>query len=348
MQNEEAMKPHPRSSPRAQGRVTIYDVARHVGVSPSTASRALHKPGRLNANTEAKIRAAAAELGFKANPAARALPTGRTRAIALLVADITNPFVFNVILGAERAAEAAGYVLVTSEFREDRERESSRVESLVPAVDGFVLAMSRLTDERIADITRERPVATINRASSSAISEIGDYESSLREMVRELASLGHRTIAYLGGPAESWVNARRWEAVCEEAAAHGIKARAFGPNPPTRDAGAAALTPIRKYGATAVMAYNDIMAIGFMGAALTHGIAIPDNMSVVGVDDIFGSDFTTPPLTTIAAPLDDMGTAAVVHLLEEIDGRTPTRETRYPTHIVWRGSTGPAPHTDGP
>lgn len=339
---------HPALPPRTSAhRVTIYDIAKHVGVSASTASRALHKPGRVSKATEERIKHAAAELGYRANPAARALPTGRTGTIALLVADITNPVSFEMVRGAEREAEKHGYVLVTSEFREDHVKEASRARSLAPSVDGFVLASSRLDDDAIVTIAALNPVVTINRESPSAFSVLADHEPALRELVRILAAEGHDRLCYLGGPESSWTNAKR-RAVIEAAARdEQIEALTIGPNRPTREAGQRALDVVRDTGASAVIAYNDIMAIGLLTAARDADLRIPEDLSIAGIDDIFGSDFTCPPLTTIAAPLDDMGAAAIRHVHAALSGERDRGTERYPTQLLMRGSVGPAPQPKG-
>ncbi|MCT1716751.1 LacI family DNA-binding transcriptional regulator [Dermabacter hominis] len=339
---------HPALPPRTSARrVTIYDIAKHVGVSASTASRALHKPGRVSKATEERVKKAAATLGYRANPAARALPTGRTGTIALLVADITNSVSFEIVRGAEREAEKHGYVLVTSEFREDHVKEASRARYLAPSVDGFVLASSRLDDEAIANIAALNPVVTLNRESPSAFSVLADHEPALRELVRILAAEGHDRLCYLGGPASSWTNAKRWEVIEAVARDEQIEALTIGPNHPTREAGQRALDAVRDTGASAVIAYNDVMAIGLLTAARDAGLRIPEDFSIAGIDDIFGSDFTCPPLTTIAAPLEEMGAAAIRHVHAALSGERESGTDRYPTQLLMRGSVGPAPQPKG-
>ena len=339
---------HPVPPPRTFARrVTIYDIAKHVGVSASTASRALHKPGRVSKATEERVKKAAATLGYRANPAARALPTGRTGTIALLVADITNPVSFEIVRGAEREAEKHGYVLVTSEFREDHVKEASRARYLAPSVDGFVLASSRLDDEAIATIAALNPVVTINRESPSAFSVLADHEPALRELVRILAAEGHDRLCYLGGPASSWTNAKRWEVIEAVARDEHVDALTIGPNHPTREAGQCALDAVRDTGASAVIAYNDVMAIGLLTAARDADLRIPEDFSIAGIDDIFGSDFTCPPLTTIAAPLEEMGAAAIRHVHAALSGERESGTDRYPTQLLMRGSVGPAPQPKG-
>src|SRR5437588_210945 len=142
---------------------TIHDVAREAGVAASTVSRAFTNPQRVNARTREHVFSVADRLGYLPNPLARALPSGRTTTIALLVPDITNPFFFDLIRGAERQASAAGYTVILTDTEESPEVEAHNVERLRRAADGFVLASSRLTDRQLRDIAADNVVALVNR-----------------------------------------------------------------------------------------------------------------------------------------------------------------------------------------
>jgi LacI family transcriptional regulator len=324
---------------------TIYDIARLAGVNPSTVSRALSQPGRINEKTEARIRAAAEELNYRVNPIARALPTGRTNTLGLVVADITNPVIFGIVRGAERAAAAAGYTLIVAESQESEEREATAVERVLPAVDGLVLATTRLGDPQIADISERKPTIVINHALEGVASILPDVEGGVGQLVAHLAALGHRSVAYLSGPSNSWISARRWDALLSVAPEHGMSIVEIGPGMPTLEGGAAAISRVVASGVTAVIAFNDLMAIGMLRAALEHGIGVPSALSVAGFDDIFGSDFTTPALTTVRAPLAEAGERAVRHLLSRVAPHFPAPAVDVgdllPTELVIRASTGP-------
>jgi LacI family transcriptional regulator len=333
--SEPAVPPQKR-----RGRATIYDIAHRAGVNPSTVSRALNQPGRVAPDTESRILEAAKELGYRANPAARALPTGRTRTIALLVADITNPVVFDIIRGAERSAAAGGYTLVIAESQESSAEESSVVDRLFASVDGFVLAMSRLDDASIQRVAATVPTVLVNRVVDCVESIVPAYAAGIAELVDHLVGLGHRRIAFLDGPAQSWTSARRWEAIRDAAAARGAEAIEIGPGDPTLDGGAAQLQPVLAAGATAAVAYNDVMAIGLLRAAVEADISVPGRLSIAGFDDIFGADFTTPRLTTVKAPLTEMGEQALHALQILVDGGEPETIERLPSTLIVRASTG--------
>jgi LacI family transcriptional regulator len=325
--------------------VTIHDVAREAGVAASTVSRTFTNPQRVSPGTRAYVLEVAERLGYRPNPHARALPTGRTRTIALLVPDITNPHFFNLIRGAERQASTAGYTLVLGDTQESPEREMRHIERLAPAVDGFLLASSRLSDEQIREVSGRHPVSLANRELEGIPSVVTNQYDGSRQIIEHLASLGHRSVAYLSGPRHSWMGQWRWRALAEAAQQIGIAAARLGPFPPYVTGGAAADAGLG-HGATALIAHNDLLAIGVLRRLAEREVAVPADLSVVGYDDIFGADFCSPPLTTLAGPLENAGRTVVDGLLEKLD-RVPSRDhppyrVRLPTHLVIRGSSGSA------
>ncbi len=324
---------------------TIYDIAKLAGVNPSTVSRALTKPGRINAETEKRIRQAASELNYRHNPMARALLTGRTRMLGLIVSDITNPMFFSVIRGAQNAAAAQGYTITLSESQESREREAETAERLVPSVDALVLVTTRLADEQIRGLAERKPLVVINRKVEGVHEILPDLAPGFDQLLTHLAGLGHHSLAYLSGPDNSWMSRARWDLLVEKVLACRMTIVEIGPHAPTLVGGRAALSRVVASGVSAVIAYNDLMAIGLMFAAQEHGIDIPGGLSVVGFDDIFGSDFTAPQLSTIRTPLDVMGARAIERALTLIDDEVvgaPVRLDQSPLHttLVVRGSTG--------
>jgi LacI family transcriptional regulator len=337
----------PGERPRRRGgSVTIYDVAELAGVSPSTVSRALSKPGRISPPTEARIKVAAQQLNFRFNPMARALPTGRTHTIALVVADITNPVVFGIVRGAEGAAKAAGYTLIIAESQESGEAESEAIERILPSVDGLVLATTRLPSERIKEIAIQKPLVLINRDVDGVVGILPDIDSGVTQLLDHLASLGHRSVAYLAGPEASWISDRRFECMLDATERLGMGLVEIGPNLPTIDGGRVAMRRVTAARTTAVVAFNDLIAIGLMQAAAAEGLTVPGDLSVAGFDDIFGSELITPPLTTVRAQLVIAGERAVESLLAELasDGGdlAPPDNPLLATTLIVRDSTGSA------
>jgi len=323
---------------------TIYDIARIAGVSPSTVSRALNKPGRLNAKTEKRILEAARELNYQANPMARALPTGRTQTLGIAVADITNPMIFDVVRGAGHEATLSDYTLVLVESEESPGRELRAVESLLHTVDGIILATSRLTDDEITGIALRKPVAVLNREVPGVPSIVADVDRGVAEAVRHLVHLGHRSVLFAPGPENSWMSKHRWRSVRERCEWSHVAVDTLSASVPTIDGGRGIAPAVRAHGATAVIAYNDLMAIGLTQELLEGGVAVPDQVSVIGFDDIFGSDFAAPPLTTIKSPLREEGALAVRRILGELNETTVVPDLGgLATSLVVRRSTGRAP-----
>ncbi|MFC5931191.1 LacI family DNA-binding transcriptional regulator [Cryobacterium melibiosiphilum] len=337
----------PRASRRGRPAATIYDIAKLAGVNPSTVSRALSKPGRINVKTEERIQAAAKELNYRLNPMARALPTGRSSTLGLLLADITNPMFFDVVRGAERAASLRGYTLILAESQESADRESAAAERLSPSVDGLVLVTSRMSDAKIVELTDRQPLVVINREVDGVPGIVPDIAPGIDEALAHLGGLGHTAIGFVSGPENSWMNRARWAALLVRAPQRGMTIVEIGPGVPTLDGGAAALDRVSASGVSAVLAYNDLMAIGLMRAAQARGLTVPGDLSIIGFDDIFGSDFTSPQLSTVRTPLGSIGERAVRLILDVIDedaGESPHREIgpQLITELVVRGSTGPA------
>jgi LacI family transcriptional regulator len=318
---------------------TIYDIARHLGVSPSTVSRALNKPGRINAKTEQRVREAAAELNYRINPMARALPTGRTQTLGLILTDITNPVYFPLVRGAERITSAAGYTLVLAESQESGAREAESAQRLLQSIDGLVLVASRLDDEQIRALANLKPLVLVNRVVEGLPAVVPDVVAGIRDALDHLTSLGHASLAFLSGPSASWMSRLRWETLLDQAPRRGMTIVEIGPGVPTLDGGEQGLRRVRASGVTAVVAYNDLMAIGLLRACRQAGIDVPSQLSIIGFDDIFGSDFTTPPITTVRTPLDVVGEEAVHRILAALGDDEAPEPRRIGAQFVRREST---------
>lgn len=328
--------------PRA---ATIYAVAREAGVATSTVSRAFTDPTRVNVRTREHVEEVARRLGYSPNPLARALHSGRTRTAALLVPDITNPYFFGIIRGAERRANTRGFTLVLVETEESGEREAKHVKRLAQSVDGFVLASSRLTNRMIRDLATSHLLSLINRNVEGVTSTVIDPAEGSRQIVDHLHSLGHRSLVYLSGPRTSWLGARRWRFLSTAARRLGMEAARLGPFPPAMYGGAAAADAGLGTDSTALIAHNDLLAIGVLSRLAARGLSVPADVSMVGFDDIFGSDFCSPPLTTVSGPVERAGATAVDLLLAALETRTRDEERRFvslPSHLVIRASSGPA------
>ena len=325
-------------------RSTVYDVAAEAGVAASTVSRAFSNPRRVNAATREHVLAVAERLGYRPNPLASALQSGRTATVALLVPDITNPHFFGTIRGAERRANASGLTFILSNTEESGDNERRQIERLELSVDGFVLAAGRMSEQTTVELAREHNLALVNRRIEGLPGATVDDGSGSRQIVEHLASLGHRSLVYLSGPKESWHAAERWRALSGTAAERGLRATRLGPFSPRMESGAAAADAALVDGASAMVAHNDLLAIGVLRRLAERGMNVPRERSVVGYDDIFGADLCVPALTTLAGPHEEAGRMAVELLLDRVTRPgTPPRQVILPAHLVIRDSTGPAP-----
>ncbi len=336
--------------PGGARRPTVRDVAAAAGVATSTVSRVFSAPDRISEPTRQHVLAVATRLGYRPNPIARALPRGQTMTLALLVPDITNPFFFDLIRGAERQAAAAGYTLVLADAGESAEAEGTHLDRLADSVDGLLLASSRLPAGRIERLMADHPVVVVNRKVGDLPAVVVDNNQGMRQAVDHLASLGHRRIAYVAGPEASWSDRTRWRALQTAARRVTIDTERIGPFAPTRDGGTAAADACLLTGATAVVAFNDLLAIGILRRLADRGVAVPAELSVLGSDDIFGADICSPALTTIAADVEQGGRAAIDLLLSTRADPESTRGRRIvlPTHLTIRASTGSAPSVRNP
>ena len=213
----------------------------------------------------------------------------------------------------------------------------------MPSVDGVVMATTRLSNERIAEIAARKPVVLINRAVEGIPGVLPDVESGVSELLGHLTALGHRSIAYVSGPETSWISDKRFELMLEAAGRLGFSLVEIGPNTPTIEGGSAALRRVLAARPTAVIAFNDLMAIGLMRAAAAQGVRVPEELSVAGFDDIFSSELITPSLTTVRAQLVEAGERAVANLLARLAGEEE-HDLQQPlqTTLVVRDSTGAA------
>ena len=317
---------------------TIYDVAKATGVSPSTVSRALNKPGRLNQATEQRIRDAADALGYQINPMARALPTGKTGTLAMLVSDITNPVYFDLVRGAEGVASLNSMTLVFAESQESAFLERATAQRLQASVDGLLLVASRLDDSLIQELADAKPLVVANRLVPGVPAVVPDVRPGIEGALNQLHSLGHRRIAYLGGPEASWMNGARWQALFDLAIEREMSIVEIKSDAPTREGGASAVGRVIAADVTAVLAYNDLIALGLLRECRARGIDVPGRLSIIDFDDIFGADLPTPALSTIKSPLAEIGGEAIRRLLDDVDGREGEPGDVLPTTFISRES----------
>ncbi|PVE12997.1 LacI family DNA-binding transcriptional regulator [Streptomyces scopuliridis] len=324
---------------------TLTDVAKRANVALSTASRAFSDPDRLGPQTLRKVLAVAQELGYEPSVARLAEPPaeGETATVAVVVPDIANP-VFGAFV---KAAQGEGWhrrqtvVLADTDLSPDREREV--IAHMRDRADGLIVCSPRLEAEEILDICGRTPVVLVNRETTGADCVIADAAHGMRQAVEYLAALGHRRIAYVQGMQRSWSNAHRVELIRAETERAGLGLELLGWQAETVAGGTAAAASVMASGASAVITHNDLMAFGVIAGARALGLAVPEDLSVIGVDDIPFAEVSQPSLTSIAVPMAKAGALSLDLLGQIIAGERQTpRMLRLPTQLIVRGSSGPA------
>ncbi|MER7243510.1 LacI family DNA-binding transcriptional regulator [Kribbella sp. NPDC000426] len=326
-------------SPRTQRApgVTIGDVAAAAQVSRSTVSRAFTRPQLLSPETVDQVRAVAAQLGYVGNQAARALSTGRFGNIAVVVPDIANPFFPPLVRSLQSAAETADLAVFLGDSDESAEREAKLIARLAPQVEGFVLASPRLSEELIRELAATRPVVLVNRDLDGIPRVLIDSSGGMTEAVMLLKKLGHQRIAYLAGPRDSWSDQQRREVLTS--AASGLTVEVIEVGRPSYAAGRDSVSAIVRSGATAAIAFDDVVSQGVLAGLELRGISVPSDFSLIGCDDTLAA-LTTPALTSVSAGAATAGTAAAKLLIQLLED--PTAECiTIATHLVIRATTAP-------
>jgi LacI family transcriptional regulator len=324
--------------------VSARDVARAAGVSVSTVSRTLTRPDDVAPETRTKVLDIARALGYRPNAAARTLITGRTGNIGLVVPDLENPFFASITKGVQSRARTAGYAVFIADSDEDPSQEPDLARNLAKQVDGLLLCSPRAEDGVLAELAAESTLVLINRRSGDIPAVTTDHGEGVRQAVVHLRALGHRRIAYVGGPARSWSNNQRRDAFLALRGEHAdTELIDMGTFQPFVSGGMAAADLVIADGATAVLAYNDVVAFGLLDRFRQRGVRVPQDMSVIGTDNIPVSALTSPPLTSVGLPLVNSGRAGVDMLLSLVrdPSAPPVHHHDLPVQLVVRGSTGP-------
>jgi LacI family transcriptional regulator len=338
---------------------TLRDVAAAAGVHPATASRALNPETRIlvSEDTARRVTAAAARLGYRPNPVARSLRTRRSHTIGVLIPDLNNPLFPPIVRGLEDKLSSAGYVALLGNTDAEASRERVLFEQMrARHVDGFVLATATLHDQLLADAAAaEVPVVLMNRLSQdySFPSVSVDNEQGARMAVTHLARLGHTRIAHVAGPQEASTGVSRLRGFRDgmASAGLGVDEDLIGyAGRYTVEEGARCCRELlaRRDDFTAVAAANDMLAIGCYTALDEAGQQCPEDISVIGFNDMPFIDRLRPPLTTVRFPHYQLGTEAAQLLLERINrGEGPVKILYLAPELVVRGSTAecPAPAT---
>jgi DNA-binding LacI/PurR family transcriptional regulator len=328
----------------ANTRVTSIDVARRAGVSQSTVSLVFSGKGRgrVSAATQEKVRHVARELGYRPNVAAQALRLGSSRAVALLVPDVTNPFFARVLRGAQRAAQAAGYTVALVDTANDRRWEEQSFEALrAGPVDGYLLFEVMPPEGLAAD---EHVVLIESRAPRRSSVRF-DSEGGAAAAFEHLLELGHRRIGHLAADFDAPTFHLREHARRQVLTQAGLDPDEL-PRALTQitiDDARDAAGPLLDERPTAVFCDDDIVAAGLYLAARERRLRIPRDLSVIGFDDMDFARVLDPALTTVALDAELLGATAFELLEERMSGKRARRPIVLPAELVVRGSTAPPP-----
>lgn len=340
--------------------VTMKDVAKHAGVSVSTVSRVLNGRNWVKQEVRDRVQQAIDSLNYRPNFVAQSLKGGETKQIGVLVWDITNPYYADVAIGIEETAYQAGYSVILANCLSYAARDELRLLEffLHRRVDGLIVAVA-LSPEGIQSLKRLAargvPIAVCRElgwaytGEQDYAVELGinavdiDSGDGVKKAVDYLLSLGHERIGYLFGPSSLGAGEPRMHAYRDTLEARGI---GFDPTLVVdalgyrQASGARGMQELlaRRAGVTAVLAFNDLIACGALTVCYEQGLRVPDDISIVGFDNIEQSAYSVPPLTTVNVPKADQGQELVSSILHSISGK-PARVRILKPNLVVRAST---------
>ena len=340
-----------RRNPKENNVVTLKEVAKHVGLTPGTVSAVLNNSAASRSipdTTRQRILAAARELNYRPNMLARSLRVQRTFTIGVILQEIGDAYGSSVVSGIEEILRERDFFFLTVAHRHDKRQLQTYSDLLISrGVEGFITV-----DTSISEKPALPTVAVAGHKYVADVTNITlDHRKAAEIALHHLKSLGHEKIAFLRGQVESSDSAVRWEAICAVAQEMNITIRPelvvhLEGKDSTPELGYPFGKQLlsRNILFTALFAYNDISAIGAMRAFQEAGKRVPEDISVVGFDDINFSSFARPALTTVRQPLRKMGRIAAKVLLDWIEGRSEyTPEIAIEPDLVIRNSTAPAP-----
>lgn len=321
-------------------RVTIGDVAQAAGASVTTVSRVLNGVDTVDLLLAERVRSAIDRLGYRPSAAAQGLARGRSGTIGVLVPDLANPYFHDIIKSVSAGARVAGTRVLVMDSGEDPAAERELTEDLIRYADGLLLCSPRMPR---ADLTalagRGIPMLVANRQvpGLGLPSITVDYFRGIMAICGHLTRLGHRRVAYLAGPEHSWANSERLRAL-SGAEAFGLRVHPVACGSTTDDGFQAAPAALET-GATAVIAYNDFVALGMLARCSELGVRVPEDISVTGFDEIDLARFSAPQLTTVAVPRDRLGRIAGEALARLMAGDEDTEPETVPVELRVRHST---------
>lgn len=334
--------------------VTIRQVAKAAKTSPATVSRVLNNSAGVSPDVRQNVLEAVELLRYQPNRMARALVTNRTAMLGLIVADVANPFFPELIKGTEHAASEHDYNVLLCNTEESPEQERHLLEFLQRQVDCIILAGSRLPEAELAPIIASLsvPVVLINRCleGTDVPAVYTDGKLAMEQAVQHLTGQGHTRIAYVCGPQSSWSNRERQIGFETAMSARKLEQIYIQSEQPTIEAGASVAEMLLKdttLKPTALITYNDLIAIGIIRTLLRAGILIPNQMAIIGVDNISLAGLIEPPLTSLEQSKYALGETAVQMAMAKINHRPlPERCVALEARLIIRRSSLTKPNAN--
>lgn len=326
----------------------IKDVARRAGVSVATVSHVINGTRHTRPETEERVRMAIRDLGYSQNLAARNLAVGRSSILGLIISDIRNPFFPEVTASFQDQALLHDMEAVVLNTNYDTHRTLNCVKRLLGLQVPGVAFLTSQIDPSVIQLLASKNVAAVyldlGRVDRGISNILIDYEHGIAEALDHLSALGHKRVGYIGGPPHLHSALRRKAAFLERAAACGMAvAGAIDSDFSVKGGYFASSKLLTSTGPTAILAGNDLTAIGLVHCAYDRGIRVPGDLSVVGFDDITFAEYTQPALTTVAVPREEIGRVAFQAIRNMIaDPDLAGLEYRVETRLVVRQSTSQA------
>lgn len=336
--------------------VTVKDIAKKAGVSHSTVSRALHGNPLISGETAERIRQIAIEVGYLPSAAAQALKTNRSRVLGVVLSSVEDPFFSEILQGIEEIVQGSGYSLFIASADRDAARERKIVQAMVERrADGVIICSTSFSSEQSGPLLQYGvPLVVVNNqaAEDFRYSIYHDDVDGSRQVTRHLIELGHKWIAYIGNSASGRTTLDRLTGFRQEMRSSGLRVRtehifeAAGGSPEHGILAAQYILGL-PHRPTALICYNDMLAIGVLKSLQQAGVCVPRDMSITGFDNIVFSAYTNPPLTTLDQPKRFIGTEAARLLLELLtspatDGSSNQEKVRIlKGRLLVRESTAP-------
>ena len=296
-----------------------------------------------------RVRAAAVALDYSPSPVARSLALGRTQSIAFVAPDLGNPTFYGAMRGVSQGAVEQGYRLLVAESSEVTSEESILAIETRRSCDGIVLCAPRMPEEELARLAPQlKPMVLINRSSATVSAPLveADYQSGIYQLAQHLYDLDHRKLVFLEGALNSVSNNHRRKGLSLFVSSHPDAQLSYLAGGVMFSDGAGVADAVLASGATGILAFNDLVAMGLLSALNERNIDVPGQLSVTGFDDIPLARYASPSLTTASVPAEELGRQAWRRLWAGLQGDVPEHNISYTPRLELRGSTGLAPQSE--